>query len=62
MMNGTHIELEKYVERIFEEREKRWLAQFVAIEERMKRQVTAIGIAVGLTGGIIGALLEHLLK
>jgi hypothetical protein len=62
MTNSTKVELQKYIERIFDEREKRWNIQFLAIEERLKRQFVWVSLVIGFIAGIIGTIIGYALK
>jgi hypothetical protein len=62
MDNGAKVELQEYIERIFDEREKRWNIQFLAIEERLKRQFAWISLIIGFIAGIVGTITGYLLK
>jgi hypothetical protein len=61
MDNGAKVELQEYIERIFDEREKRWNIQFLAIEERLKRQFAWISLIIGFIAGIVGTIVGYLL-
>ena len=54
--------VKEHVLAIMYERDKRYEAHFVAIEERLKRQITVIGLFSGTVGALTGVFVGHLIK
>lgn len=54
--------VKEYVMAIMNERDKRYEEHFVVLEEKLKRQITVIGLFSTMAGGAVGVFLGHLLK
>lgn len=54
--------VKEYVMAIMNERDKRYEEHFVALEEKLKRQITVIGLFSAMAGVAVGVFLGHLLK
>lgn len=54
--------IKEHVLAIMFERDKRYEAHFIAIEERIKRQVVVIGLFSSSVGMVLGVLIGHLIK